>query len=164
ALLGDEEFAALAEAYVRRWPSEFPSLVRLGRKMAEFIRACDDGTRRADLADLAALEWARAEIFEEADAQPVDSDALRLLSDFATARLQLIPALRRLTLEHDAPALWRAVEEGEAPPQPERQTTFVVVWRPSGPEWQPLHTTIPPDEAQALARAAGGATLANICE
>src|SRR5262252_9782979 len=36
-LLGDEEFAELAEAYVRRWPSEYPSLVRLGRKMAEFI-------------------------------------------------------------------------------------------------------------------------------
>ena len=164
-LLGDDEFAELAEAYVRRWPSEFPSLVRLGRKLAEFIRSSDDGTRRPDLADLAALEWARAEIFEEADAQPVDPDALRVHPNFAAARLELIPALRRLTLDYDAAALWRALEDGESVPEPEHATTYVVVWRPSGPEdWQPLHTTIAADEAQALALAAKGAPLASVCE
>jgi hypothetical protein len=163
-LLGAEEFAALSEAYVRRWPSESPSLSRLGRKMVEFIRACDDGTRRPDLADLAALEWACAEMFEEADAQPVDADALRRLPDFAQARLELIPALRRLALEYDTPAVWRALEDGQPAPSARRSTTFVVVWRPSGPEWQPLHTTLAADEAQALTRAASGATLAEICE
>jgi hypothetical protein len=164
-LLGDDEFATLAEAYVRRWPSEFPSLVRLGRKLAEFIRSCEDGTRRPDLADLAALEWARAEIFEEADALPVDPDALRVHPNFAAARLELIPALRRLTLEYDAAALWRALEDGEAAPEPEHATTCVVAWRPSGPEdWQPLHTTVEADEAQALALAANGAPLGAVCE
>ena len=165
ALLGDDEFAELAEAYVRRWPSEFPSLVRLGRKLCEFIRSCDDGTRRPDLADLAALEWARAEIFEEADALPVDADALRVHPNFAAARLELIPALRRLTLDHDAPAVWRALEDEQPAPEPRRETTFVIVWRPSGPEdWQPLHTTVAADEAQALALAASGAPLAAVCE
>ena len=165
ALLGDEEFAELAEAYVRRWPSEFPSLVRLGRRLAEFIRSCDDGTRRPDLADLAALEWARAEIFEEADAPAADADALRVHPNFAAARLELIPALRRLTLDYDAAALWRAIEDGAELPEPEHATTFAVAWRPSGPEdWQPLHTTIEADEAQALALAASGAPLAQVCE
>ena len=164
ALLGDEEFAELAEAYVRRWPSEHPSLVRLGRKMVEFVRACDDGSRRPDLADLAALEWARAECFEAPNAAAVDGDALRLLDDFGSARLELIPAMRRLTLDHDAPAVWLALEHGEAVLEPGHATTFVVVWRPSGPEWEPLHATLEADEAQALARAAAGATLAEVCE
>src|SRR5262249_6899130 len=149
---------------VRRWPSEYPSLVRLGRKMVEFIRACDDGSRRPDLADLAALEWARAECFEAPNAQPVDGDPLRLLDGFGNARLELIPALRRITLDHDAPSVWIALEHGEAAPEPLRQPTFVVVWRPSGPEWESLHATIDADEAQALSRASAGATLAEICE
>ena len=53
--LGDEAFFQLAERYVLAHPSEDPDLGRLGRRFAEF---CPE-----ELRALAALEWARSEVF-----------------------------------------------------------------------------------------------------
>ena len=87
-LLGDEEFFSLCADYVRAHPSRHPSLARLGWALPGFLR--DRAAPRADLSDLAALEWARAEAFVAADAGPLDETALRSLGeDAASARLVL---------------------------------------------------------------------------
>jgi len=59
-LLSAEEFFALSAAYVRTHPSENPSLAHLGRHLPAFLR--DAPETRRDLAELAALEWARAQV------------------------------------------------------------------------------------------------------
>src|SRR5229473_831951 len=77
ARLGEDGFFRLARAYVLAHPSEHP--------------------------DLGRVEWARSEVFLEADRAPLETLALDP-DRFAQARLRLIPALR---LSGNT-AVWRA--------------------------------------------------------
>jgi hypothetical protein len=147
------DFYALACAYLARHPSQHHSLAQLGRSLPEFLAA--NPAARADLADLAALEWARADVFEDADApvllQPTQLDQ----------PLTLIPALRILDLAHDAAALWKALAQGQPAPDATRVPTSVVVWRKA---YDVFHVRLDAAEASALKRAASGAGIESICE
>jgi hypothetical protein len=161
ALLGDERFYALAEAYVREHPSHHHDLGRLGVNLAAFLRAHPD-PMRADLADLAALEWARSEVFFEGDIEPAREDVLASLApeEFLEARLRLAPALRLLAVEHDAVQLWRAIEHCEPVPPPAPGIHAIAVWRTG---FEVFHTALDLDEATALEGAASGDALSRVC-
>jgi len=161
ALLGDERFLTLAEAYARAYPSDRPDLGQFGRHLPAYLRRFAGG-ERADLHDLAALEWARSEVFFETPAEPVARDALAALgpATFPEARLELIPALRVLTLDHDAATLWRRLEDGEPADAPLADPTAVVVWREG---FEVFHGRIELDEARALESARAGEPLATVC-
>jgi hypothetical protein len=163
ALLGDDAFAHLVDAYVHTYPSDHPSLGRLGRKLAQFLAEHRAENGRPDLADLAALEWARAEVFVELDAPLAPASIFTGLSpdQFAKARLCLVPAVRVFSFEHDAMALWRAVERGDPVPEPIPHPRHVLVWRKG---WTVFHATIDAEEAQALEWAGQGRTLGEVCE
>jgi hypothetical protein len=116
-LCGDAAFGALARAYLAAHPSAHPSLARLGRALPGFLRGAQARAElgdlwRPDLPELAALEWARSEVFEEADRAPQGVLALAQLgaAGFATARVQLVPALRTLAFAHDVAALYAALD------------------------------------------------------
>jgi hypothetical protein len=160
ALLGGEGFYRLSESYVKEYPSEHPDLGHLGRHFANFVRSRPD-LGRPDLGDLAALEWARTEVFFEAAANPIRADALALLGEnFARARVKLVPALRILKLHHDVGCLWRRLEDGLAPDSPAPERTALVVWRR---DFEVFHTALSEDEASSLERANTGASLAEVC-
>lgn len=152
ALIAHDDFCELTMAYVKRHPSRDASLSSLGRDLAGFLAR--GPAARPDLSDLAALEWARAEVFEEADAP-----LLRALSDL-TGPMRLIPALRRLQLQWDVCGLWSALEAGEPSPEPRPGPVDVIVWRK---EHTVFHVLVAADEARALERAAAGEPLAEIC-
>jgi hypothetical protein len=159
--LGDERFAALAEDYLRRNPSEHHDVGQVGRRLAAFLREHPD-SERPDLADLAELEWARHQVFFAPPAEPVGPEALAGLDPeaFAGTGLVLSPTLRLLVLDHAAAPLWRRLEDGEAPDAPSPGASAVAVWR-SG--FQVLHSPLALDEAAALEGAASGESLATIC-
>jgi len=161
ALLGDERFLALAGAYAREHPSDRPDLGQFGRHLPAFLRRFP-APERADLADLAALEWARAEVFFRAAATPVAREALAALAPaaFLGARLELVPALRVLALAHDATALWRRLEDDQPADGPVASATAVVVWRDG---FEVFHGRIALDEARALEAAGAGAPMASVC-
>jgi hypothetical protein len=161
ALLGDERFLALAETYAREHPSDRADLGQFGRHLPAFVRRFP-APERADLADLAALEWARAEVFFGAPATPVARDALAALGPdtFPDARLELIPALRVLALDHDAATLWRHLEADDPAEAPIVNATTVVVWRAG---FEVFHGRVELDEARALALAGAGEPLATVC-
>lgn len=78
ARLGDEAFFALAKRYVLAHPSEDPDLGRIGHRFAEFSGE-----------PLAALEWARSEVFLEAEV------ARMTAPEFAQKlAVRIVPALR----------------------------------------------------------------------
>jgi hypothetical protein len=160
-LLGDEAFYALAEGYVRENPSRHHDLGQLGRHLAAFLRARADGGR-SPLTDLAALEWARSEVFFEAEVPPARQEALAGLApdEFLSVRLRLVPALRVLVVEHDAIGLWRSLEHGEAAPPPAPGVQTIAVWRQG---FEVFHTALDLDEATALEAAASGDPLSRIC-
>ncbi len=161
ALLGDERFLALAEAYAREYPSDRPDLGQFGRHLPAFLRRFP-APERADLADLAALEWARSEVFFEAPATPVRREALAALGPdaFLDARLKLVPALRVLFLDHDVAAAWRRLENGEPAGAPVAEPTAVAVWRAG---FDVFHALVDLDEARAMEAAFAGAPLQRVC-
>lgn len=160
-LLGEEGFYGLSVAYATAHPSASSDIGQFGRALADFLAhyPCP----RGDEADLARLEWARAQAFTAEDAVPVGQETLAQLGEAAVeAHLHFVPALGRLALEYDVLGLWDALEaaSGEAPAV-ERRPVSVAVWR-TGHEV--LHRGLPPMEAEALVRAQGGAPLAEVCE
>jgi len=161
-LVREEAFHGLVADYVRAFPSEEPSIERLGRRLAEFVPNHRVSGSRCDLADLARLEWARAEVFLEADATPLGVDALARIGPavFPRARLAFIPALRTLKLEYDVLPLWRAVECDAMPPPPRRRVGAAVVWRR---RFDVFHVAVSPHEARALSLALNQRMMAEVC-
>jgi hypothetical protein len=161
ACLGAERFAALARGYLRAHPSAHHDIGRLGRHLAAFLRD-HPAPGRTDLGDLAALEWARSEVFFEAEGEAVDREAVRALAPeaFGAARLHFVAALRLLPLTHPAHEVWQQALQGEpavpAPPAP----ACLAIWR-SGAEVR--HLPLEPAEAAALKAALDGASLHEVC-
>ncbi len=102
AQLLDEEFLPVCSEYLRHYPSENPDIGKIGRCLPQFLKHCQAGNSRPDLGDLAALEWARCEVFCETDALAVDRSQLTSISPqaFVSVRLSFVPALRVLDFEH----------------------------------------------------------------
>jgi len=154
AALSGDGFYSLCEAYLAAHPSQHYSLARLGRCLPSYLAT---EQLRGDLSDLAALEWARCEVFDEAT---VPTLCALQLADVAQG-LTIIPALRTLRLAHDAVGVWKAMEDGVAVPSLLPAATCVVVWRKG---FDVFHVRLDPLEAEAFARAVAGHDLSRICE
>jgi hypothetical protein len=161
AILGDERFLVLAEAYTAECPSNDPDLGQFGRNLVRYLRRYP-APDRPDLADVATLELERTEVFFEASSTVVQSAALASLSagEFVESRLELVPSLRVLQLDHDVRGVWRAAQANEPVGTPVPEATALVVWR-SG--FDVFHTRLEHDEAQALAAADRGESLGVVC-
>jgi Putative DNA-binding domain len=160
-LIGDEGFFELACAYARAHPSESSDIGRFGRHLAEFL--VEHPGPRGDEADLAQLDWARTEALTAPDVEPVGQEALGRLGAEAipSARLRFVPSLAVLTLGNDVTPVWRALEEEKEPPEAAARAAQVAVWRKG---FDVFHASMTDAEAEALARARGGGTLAEVCE
>jgi len=159
--LGDQELGALAGDYLRRHPSHHHDIGQVGRRLGPFLRRHPDPAR-PDLADLAALEWARQAAFFAPDRTAAGPELFAALApgDFAAAVLRLHPALRRLELPYDPAPLWRSLQDEVAPGPPVAGPATVAIWRRG---FEVAHATLAGDEAEALRRAAAGAPLAEVC-
>jgi hypothetical protein len=160
--LGHERFEALVAAYTRAHPSEHHDLGRFGRRLPSFLRRRARTLPRPDLADLAALEWARTDCFLAADAAPVGRDALGALPPDAIphARLLLVPGLAVLDAQHDVLPLWKALDAGRRAPKPsDVEHGHTVVWRKG---FQVFHAPVGKPEAKALRLAQAGEPLAAV--
>ena len=101
AVLGDRRFARLAQAYLTRHPPASFSLRNLGRPLLEFLEAEPQwvAPHRQLALDMARLEWAQIEAFDNEAKPPLTKDSL-LEIDPARTRLQLQPHLTLLELSH----------------------------------------------------------------
>lgn len=164
AVLGDEDFDVLAAKYLRAHPSTHPSLDWLGQHLAHFLR--ERPVEGAPfLADLAALEFARNQVFIAPDSPVASRDALTRVTPetAATTRFTLTHAVQVLSLEHDVRALFRAQADGASWRDVEiaRQPTALVVFRQG---FEVFHDAVSAEEASALRLALSGATLPALCD
>jgi hypothetical protein len=102
AILGENRFARLAEAYLTRHPSHSFTLRNLGGHLVEFLKA---GPRRVaplhkPALDMARLEWAHIEAFDNEARPPLEVDSL-LGADPARIHLQLQPHVSLLQLGYE---------------------------------------------------------------
>jgi hypothetical protein len=101
AVLGDRPFARLAQAYLIQHPSVSFSLRNLGRSLMKFLQEQPQWVApHGQLAlDMARLEWAQIEAFDNEAKPPLTIDSL-LEIDPARTRLQLQPHLTLLELNY----------------------------------------------------------------
>ena len=128
-VLGEEKFEELVRAYVLRHPSRSYTFNRLGDALPEFI-ASSKMKRRVFLSDLATLELAMTQVFDEAEAEPLPGDAIASIAPerIADARIVPIPALRLVSADYDVNEAFQAWRE-ERPVKPRRQKTWIAVHR-----------------------------------
>jgi hypothetical protein len=118
AVLGDQRFVALSEAYLVKYPSSSFTLRNLPSRLAKFIREEPRFTKphTALCQDLARFEWARVEVFDTA-AQPVFAmDDLLDVPPPKQGKLQLAlqPYLQLLDLDYPVDDFVLAVKQREA--------------------------------------------------
>ncbi len=113
AAVGPARFHNLVTDYLLRHPSEHPSLRYLGQRLPHFMTTHPLLGEFPHLADLARLEWARADVFDAPDVRPLSRDTLaRLPQDRAgDAKFTLIPAFALLRFDHEVVGLWRRLDD-----------------------------------------------------
>lgn len=163
AVLGDDGFHDLVTDYLLACPSTHPSVRNVGARLSQFLSGHALAAERPWLAELAALERARIEVFDAPDAEPLTMEELRArpADAFASLSLPLVPAHAFVDARFAVDDVWRAVEEGSAlrPPAPEPRR--FVVWRH---ELTIYHRPLQPLEVDAIERVRAGAPFGVVCD
>jgi hypothetical protein len=168
-VLGDDDFAALALAWLAGHPSRVPSIRWFGRGLPDWLagrlEADPDALPHPALADLARMEWAVGSSFDAADAPPLDRERLAAIEParWPALRFAAHPSLHIVDLAWAVEPLWRALTDDEhaATEPPEPRVHRLLVWR------QGLETrwrALPVDEAEALAACVTGVRFDALCE
>jgi hypothetical protein len=163
--LGDEEFDALALAYIDAHPSQHFSLRWLGAELAAFIDGHLIPAQAAPLSELARLEWAFTLAFDAPEGQPLSLTQMAELPAEAWPNLQvrLLPSVQWLVCRHNSLALWRACKEQDDFPgsQPLAQAQTCLIWRE---HLITRYRSLAADEAAALqGMAVQGWCFAELC-
>jgi hypothetical protein len=113
-LMGTDEFAVLARNYIQRFPSVFRSVRYYGDQLAAFLSAEPRYAATPLLAEMARWEWAMANVFDAADATPIDLSALTDIEpeSWAELRFEWNAALEVVPLRWNVAAIWKACSEG----------------------------------------------------
>jgi hypothetical protein len=162
-LLGEEQFGAVAAAYVDAHPSRFASIRWFGDRLAQVLE--QSHPTQPWLAELARWEWALAASFDASDATAVGVECLATVApgDWAELRLQFHPSVQYLELATNAQALFKALSEEQSPPQPAFLASPQpwLLWR-QGLKTQ--YRSLDPAEAAALQIMRAGGTFGALCE
>jgi hypothetical protein len=139
AFLGGRSFERLVRDYVAKHPSRHPSLNHLGDHFPAFIaKGGGRVNRRVMVADVARLELAMTEVFDEKRAAPLDDGALaRVPKDAWTrAKLRFVPAFRLLALDHPVNKLVTAARHEDPIPRVPKKKSWVAVYRKDWAVWR----------------------------
>jgi hypothetical protein len=157
AILGPERFEDLVREYLRGHPSEHPSVRYLGHDLAAVV------AQHADLppylADLGRLEWARLEVFDAFDCEPLTADALRAVrsEDWPQLRFAPIPALAVLRADWPVHEVWGGTDAASLASAP----TVIRVWRAQ--DYRVYHAPMDARDAEALDRLMAGEPFEIVC-
>jgi hypothetical protein len=164
-LVGAEEFAELAAAYIGDEPSRHPSLRYVGERLPGWLAA--HRPESLALASLARLEWARADVFDLVDESTLTLDELRAwpTERFGELPLQLVTAHRFVTAQAGTANLWDSlggdiVNRGDAEPTTVGAESLLV-WRQGTAVY---HRPVDESERAALELASQGACFGVLCE
>jgi hypothetical protein len=164
AVVGDDAFHDLATDYLQAHPSRHPSLRFVGAALPTFVATHALSRERPWLAALAALEWARVDVFDRADVAPLTRDALAITApeDFATLPLVPVPASALVPAAWTIEETWRAIEEDRAPaaPTPAEAGHALLIWRRGVTVH---HRAVAPAERRALDLLLGRTTFGALC-
>jgi hypothetical protein len=166
--LGDEDFDGMARRYLESHPSTHASIRWFGGALARFLRDRDPYRRVPALSELAAFEWAVRHTIDAADAERQTTESLLSvrLESWGELRFDLHPSVIILTLQWNAPQLWRELIEAATGPfgtviEPARQPMHWLVYRK--PDLSSGWRSLTEMEKTALEHLQQGAAFADIC-
>jgi len=112
-VVGSRTFDALAVAYLTAYPSRSFSLRNLGSRLPEWLTANPQfaGRRHRMAVDVARMEWAFVEAFDNAERDPLTLDQIAALD--SDSRLALQPHLQLVELEYPVDDLVLALHKAE---------------------------------------------------
>jgi hypothetical protein len=162
AVLGQAAFQRLAAGYLHEFPSQHPSVRHVGHGLPEFVAAHRLAQARPWLAELARLEWARVDVHDRKDDEPLGWAKVQRRAPEALAALplRLVAAHEIVRPCHAVTDVWRRIEQGGRPGKPAHQETCVLVWRQQSNVY---HRVVPADEAALLPHLARGVSFDTIC-
>lgn len=158
AFAGAHLFAHLAHDYAIVYPSRSYTMNRLGDHFPSFVResAVEHGRF---LHDLARLELAMTEVFDEVEVPPISHDAIGAITP--DSRLRLIPALRLLDLAYPVNEAFQAWRDEDPLVVPEPRRTWLAVHRR---DYSVMRMPLDGQGLAFLEELAAGATLGEACE
>lgn len=108
AIVGEDFFAALAQAYIRAEPPRSPVLLNYGDSFGDFIAGFAPAAGLPYLPDVARLEAAYTRVFHAADAVALQPDALARIDAgrLEHLRLHLHPAIAVIRAQHPVATIW----------------------------------------------------------
>lgn len=166
-VLGASAFYQLLKPFLVVRPPTEANLKYAARGLSDHLMTCalpaDYGVPRAVLRDLAALEWARADVYDEVDGpSAVGPGALHELGadDWESVRFGFVKALRLVRGAFAVAPVLAAVGNGEAPARPVEAASSYLVIRPA---LDPEVHTIAEDAAALLAPLMEGQTFLEAC-
>jgi len=132
-LLGAAAFRALVSDYVKEHPSRSYSLNPLGRHLPEFLRVAPGRRRRAFCHELARLELALSEVFDEVELPPLTAAQIAAVPTAAWEGARLVPiaALRLLELSYNVNEYLHSVqsETHDHPAPRRRRPAWLLIYR-----------------------------------
>ena len=162
--LGETEFEQRVRDFIAAAPSRFYSVRNYGGGFAAHLAASGASPRERTLAELAAFEWALADVFDAADDAPAAVERLtRVPADaWGEVRFSLRASLRRFASTTNAVDWWRAAS-GLRPAPDELAVTAPCEWVLWRAGLTSRFRSMTPVEAVALDAARSGATFAEVC-
>lgn len=166
-LRGPDDFAELVHAYIACEPSTNPSLRFVGERLPDWLELRRPSTPW--LADLARLEWARADVFDAADEPLMTTEELRAwpADELGSLPLGLVAAHELVIVDYAIGDYWDAIGrpdgpgEGPAAEADDRAGESLLVWRQGSAVY---HRAVDARELAALERLADGTTFGALCE
>jgi Putative DNA-binding domain len=137
--LGDDAFMDLVRGYVQVHPSRSYSLNRLGDHLPEYLEAAEGIPRPGFCVDLARLERAVAQVFDEPEVPPLSESVLGSIPEEAweRARLSAIPGFRLLAFRYPVNAYLQTVRDDDHDhPKARAKNTWVAVYRRDYSVWR----------------------------
>jgi len=121
-----------------------------------------DGTARADWFEVISenlLEWARRDVFDAPDCEPLTADALRAVrsEDWPQLRFAPIPALAVLRADWLVHEVWGGTDAASLASAP----TVIRVWRAQ--DYRVYHASMDARDAEALDRMMAGQPFEIVC-
>ena len=131
-VLGDDVFWKACRRFVERNPSRHRTLNHLSDRFPLFLsRHPPPGNRRGLAADVARIERAIEDVYDEARTAPLTAEDFATIDagEWERIRLRVAPALRILALRFPANDYINAVRAGRKPSLPRPRRTYVIVYR-----------------------------------
>jgi hypothetical protein len=132
--LGNRGFRKLVANYVQSFPSRSFTLNRLSDHLPEFILSQKGFRSRGFCYDLARLELAIAQVFDEEETPPLTPEEIAAFPEDAWehARLEPIRPLRLLSFKYSVNTFLQSVRDGRRThPRPRLKDTFAAIHRRS---------------------------------